>query len=76
LPNFAEHWVTAWNAHDLEKVTNHYEEDIEFISLVATQILQDSHSRVVGKDALRNYFIKGLETYPNLKFTPKGILQG
>jgi hypothetical protein len=76
VAEFAEYWVTAWNADDLEKITTHYEEDIEFISLVAAQILQESDSRVVGKDALRNYFRKGLETYPNLEFTLKSILQG
>jgi hypothetical protein len=74
VAKFAEHWVAAWNSHNLEEIMSHYEEDVELISPVAAQLLQDPSGRVVGKDALRNYFRKGLETYPNLKFTPKGIL--
>ena len=73
---FAEHWVAAWNSHDLEKIMTHYEEDVELISPVAAQLLKDPNGRVIGKDALRNYFKKGLETYPNLEFTLKDILWG
>ena len=71
---FAEHWVAAWNSHDLEKIMTHYEEDVELISPAAAQILKNPNGRVVGKDALRNYFRKGLETYPNLKFILKDIM--
>ena len=73
---FAEQWVAAWNSHDLEKIMTHYEEDVELISPAAAQILKDPNGRVVGKDALRNYFKKGLETYPNLEFTLKDTLLG
>ena len=73
---FAEHWVADWNSHDLEKIMTHYEDDVELISPVAAQILKNPNGRVVGKDALRNYFRKGLETYPNLEFTLKDIMWG
>ena len=70
----AEHWVAAWKSHDLETIMTHYEEDVELISPAAAQLLKDPNSRVAGKDALRNYFQKGLETYLNLEFTLKDIL--
>jgi hypothetical protein len=73
---FAEHWVAAWNSHDLETIMTHYEDDVELISPVAAQILKDPDGRVIGKDALRNYFKQGLEAYPHLEFTLKDILWG
>jgi predicted ester cyclase len=73
---FAEQWAAAWNSHDLEKIMIHYEEEVELISPVAAQILNDPNGRVIGKEALRNYFKQGLETYPNLEFTLKDILWG
>jgi len=73
---FAEHWAAAWNSHDLDKIMSHYADDIELISPVAAQILNDPNGRVVGKDNLRNYFKKGLEAYPNLEFTLKDVLWG
>ena len=76
VAEFAEHWVAAWNSHDLEKIMTHYEEDVELISPVAAQLLTDPNGRVVGKEALRNYFKKGLETYPKLEFTLKDVLWG
>lgn len=76
VADFSEHWIAAWNSHDLEEIMTHYEEDVELISPIAAQILEDPNGRVVGKDALRDYFKKGLEKYPNLEFTLKDILWG
>lgn len=73
---FAEQWVSAWNSHDLEKIMSHYEDDVELISPVAAQILNDPNGRVIGKHNLRNYFKKGLEAYPNLEFTLKDTMWG
>src|SRR4030095_15481622 len=76
VTEFAEHWVTAWNSHDLERIMSHYEEEVELTSPVAAQLLNDPDGRVVGKEALRSYFKKGLEAYPNLEFKLKDILWG
>jgi ketosteroid isomerase-like protein len=27
----AEHWIAAWNAHDLDQIMTHYEDAIELI---------------------------------------------
>ena len=76
VAEFAEHWVAAWNSHNLEEIMSHYAEDVELISAVAAQLLQDPSGRVIGKDALRSYFKIGLEAYPDLEFTLKDTMWG
>jgi ketosteroid isomerase-like protein len=72
----AEHWVTAWNAHDLDEIMAHYEDDIELISPVAAQLLNKPDGKVVGKANLTAYFQTGLEAYPNLQFNLKDVMWG
>ena len=66
--NLAAHWIQAWNSHDLDEIMSHYGEDVVLVSPVAAKILNDPSGTVKGKDALRAYFKRGLEVYPNLKF--------
>jgi predicted ester cyclase len=72
----AEHWVAAWNAHDLEEIMTHYEDAVELTSPVAAQLLGASDGRVVGKENLRAYFRRGLEAYPDLHFRLSDVLCG
>jgi ketosteroid isomerase-like protein len=72
----ALHWVEAWNSHDLDKIMSHYVEDIVLVSPVAAKILNEPSGKVIGKNALREYFKKGLEVYPNLKFELIDIMWG
>jgi predicted ester cyclase len=74
--NLATHWVAAWNAHDLDLIMTHYEDEIELTSPVAAQLLGTPHGRVVGKSALREYFQRGLEAYPELHFHLVDVLWG
>ncbi len=73
---FAEDWVQAWNSHDLEQIMSHYEDNVVLVSPVAAKILNDSSGTVTGKDALRKYFKKGLEVYPELKFELLDVMWG
>ena len=66
--NLANHWVAAWNAHDLDLIMTHYDDAIELISPVAAQLLGTAGGKVVGKANLRAYFQRGLEAYPELHF--------
>jgi steroid delta-isomerase-like uncharacterized protein len=66
--NLAARWIHAWNTHDLAEIMSHYAEDVVLVSPVAARILNDPSGTVKGKDALRAYFQKGLEAYPNLEF--------
>ncbi len=72
----AEHWVAAWNAHDLELILTHYEEDVELTSPVAAQLLGTADGKVVGKANLRAYFQRGLAAYPELHFQLQDVLWG
>ncbi len=72
----AEHWVAAWNAHDLEAIMTHYDDAVELTSPVAAQLLGTSGGKVVGKASLRAYFQRGLEAYPNLHFQLADVLCG
>ena len=72
----AEHWVAAWNAHDLEAIMSHYDDAVELISPVAEQLLGIPNGKVTGKPNLREYFRRGLEAYPELHFDLKDLLVG
>lgn len=73
---FADHWVKAWNSHDLDEIMLHYSTDIVLVSPAAAKILNDPSGVVKGKEALRAYFKRGLEAYPNLKFELLEVMWG
>jgi ketosteroid isomerase-like protein len=73
---FADHWVKAWNSHDLDEIMFHYSTDIVLVSPVAAKLLNDPSGMVKGKEALRTYFRRGLEAYPSLKFELVDVLWG
>ena len=74
--NLANHWVAAWNLHDLDLIMRHYEDAIELTSPVAARLLGTSDGKVVGKANLRAYFQRGLEAYPELQFHLEDVLWG
>jgi hypothetical protein len=73
---FAEYWVQAWNSHDLDEIMSHYQENVVLVSPIAAKILNDPSGTVIGKEALREYFTRGLEVYPNLKFELIDVMWG
>jgi ketosteroid isomerase-like protein len=73
---FANHWMKAWNSHDLDEIMLHYSSDIVLVSPVAAKILNDPSGLVKGKEAVRAYFRRGLEAYPNLKFELVDVMWG
>ena len=72
----ANHWVAAWNAHDLDLIMTHYDEAIELTSPVAAKLLGTPDGKVVGKANLKAYFQRGLEAYPELRFRLEDVLWG
>ncbi len=72
----ASDWVSAWNAHDLDRIMAHYADDVELTSPVVVQRLQRPDGRVIGKADLRAYFQRGLEAYPQLRFELENVLWG
>jgi ketosteroid isomerase-like protein len=73
---FAERWVGAWNAHDLEAIMSHYGDEVELVSPVAQELFGVPAGRVIGKDKLREYFSRGLKAFPELRFELKDVLVG
>jgi predicted ester cyclase len=65
---FADHWIQAWNSHDLD--------DIVLTSPTAANLLVDSSGTIKGKEAVRNYFEKGLQAFPNLNFELLDVMWG
>jgi hypothetical protein len=74
--SLANHWVAAWNAHDLDLIMTHYDDAIELTSPVAAQLLGTPDGKVVGKANLRAYFQRGLQAYPELHFRLEDVFWG
>lgn len=72
----ANHWIAAWNAHDLDLILSHYEEEVVLTSPVAARLLGTPEGQVVGTTNLRAYFQRGLEAYPQLQFQLDDVLWG
>ena len=65
---FALEWVESWNSHDLDRILNHYSEDVEVTSPLVETVLEPGQASVRGKQALRAYWGSALERYPDLRF--------
>ncbi|HEY7837114.1 MAG TPA: nuclear transport factor 2 family protein [Terriglobales bacterium] len=72
--NFAESWIAAWNAHDLEAILAHYDDAAGSSSRVAARLL--GNPEVNGKAGLRAYFQRGLAAHPDLAFQLNDVLVG
>jgi predicted ester cyclase len=73
--DLAQDWIEAWNGHELERILAHYDEEIVLISPVA-QTMLGGDGAIRGKAALRGYFLRGLEAYPDLRFDLIDVLWG
>jgi hypothetical protein len=73
---FAQDWISAWNSHDLDTILSHYSLEIVLTSPVAAKLLNDAAGKVHGKEALRAYFKRGLEAYPELSFELLDVMWG
>ena len=66
--NFAREWVEAWNAHDLDRVLEHYSDDFEMTSPLIVSLMSEPSGTLKGKDRVRNYWAKALARMPDLAF--------
>ena len=52
-PNsYAEQWVQAWNAHDIEAVLDHFSDDVVFTSPV------DDSDKPAGQSSQRGAYLR------------------
>lgn len=63
---FAREHVEIWNSHNLDAIVALYTETAELVSPLAASLHGDLTTR--GRAALREYFARGLEQYPDLSF--------
>ncbi len=64
----AEHWITAWNAHDLDGILSHYAPNVVFeANTVRTRWGKDD-GKLHGIEELRKHFALGLQLVPDLRF--------
>ncbi|MCW8193442.1 nuclear transport factor 2 family protein [Proteobacteria bacterium 005FR1] len=72
---FAEDWIAAWNARDLERILAHYEDDFEMNSPVIVSFGEPS-GMLKGKEAVGRYWSAALAKYPELHFELRHVLTG
>ena len=63
---FARKHVEIWKSHELDAIVELYTETAELVSPLAASL--SGASEIRGRAALREYFARGLEKYPDLKF--------
>ena len=72
----ATEWIASWNSHDLNRILTHYAEDVVLTSPIAARLLNLPDGTVKGKAALRSYFQRGLEAFPQLRFELIEVMWG
>ena len=73
---YADRWVRAWNAHDIDAVLGHFHDDVVFTSPIAARVVPETGGVVRGKDALRDYWSTALAALPDLHFEVIGVYRG
>jgi len=68
--------IAAWNSHDLERILEHYDDDVVLVSPVAALRFGAPQGEVRGKATLRQYFARALESNPDLHFELVDIMWG
>ena len=72
--SFAQSWEQGWNSHDLDRIMEHYREDIVFRSKKAIPLTDKGELN--GRGALRAYWKAALERQPDLQFSVQDVFEG
>lgn len=73
---FADAWLDAWNAHDMDRILSHYDDDFEMNSPVIARRAGVPSGHLKGKDNVRDYWLGAFREYPDLKFELVNVLTG
>jgi ketosteroid isomerase-like protein len=65
---FAQHWIAAWNSHDLDRIMEHYAQNVEVTSPMIKVALDIDSGTLKGKDRVREYWMAALQKVPDLYF--------
>jgi ketosteroid isomerase-like protein len=66
--SFAQEWIEAWNAHDLDRILAHYTEDFEMSSPFIAKFTQEPSGTLKGREQVGAYWRTALERIPDLRF--------
>jgi hypothetical protein len=72
----AQEWVDAWNRHDVDAVVAHFADDVVVTSPVAAALGVAEDGKVRGKQAVREYYARGIANAPSLHFDLDAVLAG
>ncbi|MVM33301.1 nuclear transport factor 2 family protein [Spirosoma sp. HMF4905] len=73
---FADEWISAFNAHDLTAILDHYADELKFYSPFIPQLKFNESGCITSKRDLERYFQLSLATYLNLHFTLHNVFVG
>ena len=73
---WAQEWVDAWNAGDLDRVLAHYSDDFEMSSPYIVTIANEPSGALRGKGAVAAYWRAALERRPDLHFELLRVFRG
>ena len=73
---FSGTWLAAWNAHDLDRILDLYEDDFVFSSPVLRKLQPERGGSLAGKAAARAYWSRAFGPGVNLKFEHIATLAG
>jgi ketosteroid isomerase-like protein len=68
LTDMGRLWIEAWNSRDLERVLALYDDQAEMVSAGIIRLGLSPEGRLKGKNLLRSYWSRALESLPNLHF--------
>jgi ketosteroid isomerase-like protein len=73
---FAEGWVSAWNARDLDRILAHYSDDFEMTTPFIVKMMGTPSGQLKGKEQIRSYWLRALERFPDLHFEILDVFAG
>ena len=74
--SFANEWIKAWNARDVEAVLANCADDVVFTSPTALRVVPQSGGTIRGRAALHKYWRAALEGDPDLHFQLLAVYAG
>ena len=69
-------WCAAWNRRDIDSIMEHYVEDVVFYSPTVVNIWGKEDGCLVGREAVKRHFLKGMEVFPDIHFSFKDAMVG
>jgi ketosteroid isomerase-like protein len=72
----AKDWIMAWNSGNIEKILDHYTDDVILYSAAAKRRWNSADGKLIGKSAVENHFRKAFEEVPGMRLEFVKLLTG